>query len=163
MSGRMLIITSNHPEQLDAAMTRPGRIDLKLEFSLAKLPEIGDIFKLIYKFPIDDLLRTGAPRPLEDYWSHASVMNIFLGSIDRPVSALEKLSQPQAADSKTAAPNPVAMTAEVNPNSFLPHSEVDERFVCGSAGRSRPSTRHTNTESDDSYSDSDCSSCNSSL
>ena len=52
MSGRMLIITSNHPEQLDAAMTRPGRIDLKLEFSLAKLPEIGDIFKLITSSPL---------------------------------------------------------------------------------------------------------------
>lgn len=32
-NGRVLILTTNHPERLDPALLRPGRIDLKLELS----------------------------------------------------------------------------------------------------------------------------------
>ena len=32
IDGRMLIITTNYPEKLDAALTRPGRIDIQLKF-----------------------------------------------------------------------------------------------------------------------------------
>lgn len=30
--GRLLIVTSNHPERLDRALTRPGRLDVKVKF-----------------------------------------------------------------------------------------------------------------------------------
>lgn len=30
-SGRIIIITSNHPQKLDSALIRPGRCDLKIE------------------------------------------------------------------------------------------------------------------------------------
>lgn len=32
MSGRMLVMTTNHPEALDPALTRPGRVDLAVRF-----------------------------------------------------------------------------------------------------------------------------------
>merc|ERR1719288_583916 len=32
MDGRMLVMTTNYPERLDDALTRPGRIDLKVKF-----------------------------------------------------------------------------------------------------------------------------------
>lgn len=33
--GRLLFLTTNHPERLDPALVRPGRVDYKLEFDLA--------------------------------------------------------------------------------------------------------------------------------
>ncbi|ORY59929.1 uncharacterized protein BCR38DRAFT_322439, partial [Pseudomassariella vexata] len=33
--GRVLIMTTNHPECLDSALIRPGRADLKIELPLA--------------------------------------------------------------------------------------------------------------------------------
>jgi mitochondrial chaperone BCS1 len=38
--GRLLVMTTNHPEKLDAALTRPGRVDLKEEIGLLDSPEI---------------------------------------------------------------------------------------------------------------------------
>ncbi|KAH7186505.1 P-loop containing nucleoside triphosphate hydrolase protein [Fusarium oxysporum] len=32
---RVLVMTTNHPKKLDQALTRPGRIDRKIEFQLA--------------------------------------------------------------------------------------------------------------------------------
>ena len=43
--GRVLIITSNHYDKLDPALTRRGRIDIELEMGPADI----DIFKQIYK------------------------------------------------------------------------------------------------------------------
>lgn len=42
--GRVLIMTTNHPEKLDAALIRPGRVDLRIRFTLATRPQIREIF-----------------------------------------------------------------------------------------------------------------------
>ena len=42
--GRVLIMTTNHPEKLDAALIRPGRVDLRIGFTLATRPQIREIF-----------------------------------------------------------------------------------------------------------------------
>lgn len=46
--GRVLIMTSNHPETLDEALTRPGRVDMRIPFSLATHTQIKDIFIRMY-------------------------------------------------------------------------------------------------------------------
>jgi SpoVK/Ycf46/Vps4 family AAA+-type ATPase len=43
--GRVLIITSNHYNQLDKALTRPGRIDVTLEMKNASVQMIVDMYK----------------------------------------------------------------------------------------------------------------------
>jgi chaperone BCS1 len=43
--GRVLIMTTNYPEQLDPALIRPGRVDLQIRFTLATRDQICDIFK----------------------------------------------------------------------------------------------------------------------
>ena len=50
--GRILIITSNHPERLDPALIRPGRIDINLEVSYCTKEMIVDIFRYFYEVPI---------------------------------------------------------------------------------------------------------------
>jgi hypothetical protein len=42
-SDRVIIMTSNHPEKLDKALTRSGRIDINMEFKKASCKEIEEI------------------------------------------------------------------------------------------------------------------------
>jgi DNA polymerase III delta prime subunit len=42
--GKLVIMTSNHPEKLDAALVRPGRVDLRAQFLCASRSAIQDIF-----------------------------------------------------------------------------------------------------------------------
>lgn len=46
--GRCLIMTTNHPEKLDAALVRPGRVDRKVEFRLAMKQQVRELFVRMY-------------------------------------------------------------------------------------------------------------------
>jgi hypothetical protein len=48
LHGVMIIITTNHPEKLDEALIRPGRIDYKYEFKKANLETIHNMLMLKY-------------------------------------------------------------------------------------------------------------------
>lgn len=55
--GRVLIMTTNHPEHLDPALTRPGRVDLSIAFSLATTQQIKDLFLSMYSIDTADTTR----------------------------------------------------------------------------------------------------------
>lgn len=46
--GRVLIMTTNYPEKLDDALIRPGRVDMKIEFTLASKQQIRELFLRMY-------------------------------------------------------------------------------------------------------------------
>ncbi|CAK4034076.1 mitochondrial chaperone bcs1 [Lecanosticta acicola] len=46
--GRCLIMTTNLPEKLDAALVRPGRVDRKVAFKLAMKDQISELFVRMY-------------------------------------------------------------------------------------------------------------------
>ncbi|MCJ1357560.1 MAG: hypothetical protein MMC33_007556 [Icmadophila ericetorum] len=46
--GRVLIMTTNHPEKLDEALIRPGRVDMKVGFKMATRSQIQRIFVRMY-------------------------------------------------------------------------------------------------------------------
>ncbi|KAF5127128.1 putative mitochondrial chaperone BCS1-B [Metarhizium anisopliae] len=46
--GRILIMTTNHIENLDEALIRPGRIDMKLEIPLADSDVTKDLFSFVF-------------------------------------------------------------------------------------------------------------------
>ncbi len=46
-SGRLLVMTSNHPERLDPALTRPGRVDVQEHFGLLGRAEVD---RMVYRF-----------------------------------------------------------------------------------------------------------------
>ena len=46
--GRVLIMTSNFPEKLDDALIRPGRIDLRVDFTMATRYQIRELFTRMY-------------------------------------------------------------------------------------------------------------------
>ncbi|KAH8746605.1 P-loop containing nucleoside triphosphate hydrolase protein [Diaporthe sp. PMI_573] len=47
--GRLLIMTTNYIEKLDAALVRPGRVDKKVEFRLADKDTTVQLFSIVYK------------------------------------------------------------------------------------------------------------------
>jgi chaperone BCS1 len=46
--GKLLFLTTNHIEKLDAALIRPGRCDVKIEFKLASKQQIKELFNRFY-------------------------------------------------------------------------------------------------------------------
>ena len=46
--GRILIMTTNHVENLDPALLRPGRVDMVIDFEYANTQPIKDLFRAIY-------------------------------------------------------------------------------------------------------------------
>ncbi len=52
--GRILIMTSNHPEQLDKALLRPGRCDCKYIFDNCNKEQIKELYYLFFNELIDD-------------------------------------------------------------------------------------------------------------
>ena len=89
MEGRMLVITTNYPERLDKALTRPGRIDMNIEFGRMKRGNIEQMFRHYFKrdlpskFPINNLP--------DQKWTPAEVTQMFLKNMDNPEAALKSL------------------------------------------------------------------------
>lgn len=74
MPGRMIIMTSNHPEILDSALLRPGRIDMQIEFKCLTRGCINDMYQLWFNknIPVDTLNK------IKDYkFTQAQIGNIF--------------------------------------------------------------------------------------
>jgi len=46
--GRVLVMTTNHPEKLDSALIRPGRVDMQVAFTLATKHQTREIFLRMY-------------------------------------------------------------------------------------------------------------------
>lgn len=87
----IIIMTSNHPEKLDAALIRPGRIDFIYEFTYVS----KDLFKRIFKFYKDVEL---TDRQIDKYYryditSSELINQILLPNIKSSVDEiLEKLN-----------------------------------------------------------------------
>ena len=74
-SGRIMIITSNHYDKLDPALTRPGRIDLRMEMSKLSRKSIVDIYRHLYE---KNIPRNVQDRISTNTFTPAEIMNIYL-------------------------------------------------------------------------------------
>eukprot|EP00091_Calanus_sinicus_P010845 TRINITY_DN2489_c0_g1_i2.p1 TRINITY_DN2489_c0_g1~~TRINITY_DN2489_c0_g1_i2.p1 ORF type:complete len:357 (-),score=92.54 TRINITY_DN2489_c0_g1_i2:256-1326(-) len=91
MKGRIMVITTNHPEKLDPALIRPGRVDVNVQFGHCQPDDILDIFKNLYgsgqlppEFDLTEVKR--------DQWTAAEVIQVFLDNLTSPASGLQVLS-----------------------------------------------------------------------
>ncbi|KAL2866484.1 BCS1 and AAA domain-containing protein [Aspergillus lucknowensis] len=53
--GRILVMTTNHPEKLDPALIRPGRVDLSISFGHSTAEDLRELFAAIYSTLEGDL------------------------------------------------------------------------------------------------------------
>ena len=70
--GRIIIMTTNKPQELDKALIRPGRIDYNIHFTLATLKDIKDIIEFYW----GDKINKNIPDNIDNKLSHAEVVNM---------------------------------------------------------------------------------------
>ncbi len=68
--GRIIIMTTNKPEQLDKALIRPGRIDYNIHFTKATTKDVNDILQFYWNERARDL-----PHSINKLYSHAEIVN----------------------------------------------------------------------------------------
>lgn len=74
MPGRMIVMTSNHPESLDPSLLRPGRIDMILEFKKLTKIDVAQMYKLWF----DTSIPSHVYCKMKDYeLTQADVGNLF--------------------------------------------------------------------------------------
>jgi hypothetical protein len=49
--GRVVVITTNHPEKLDPALIRPGRIDMRIDFTRCTTQTLREMLAFVYGLP----------------------------------------------------------------------------------------------------------------
>lgn len=74
MHGRMIIMTSNHPEELDPALLRPGRVDMLLEFTRMRAKDIASMYKLWF---YNDLPKHVYVQMQDNIYTQAEIGNLF--------------------------------------------------------------------------------------
>ena len=86
--GRILVITSNHYDELDPALKRPGRIDITLEMQNASRKIIGEMHKHLFK---QDICDDALARIPDATYSPAEIINIFMNETNDPAKFCERL------------------------------------------------------------------------
>jgi chaperone BCS1 len=83
--GRIIIMTTNKPQELDKALIRPGRIDYNIHFTLATHKDIKDIIEFYWDQKIDNILDS-----IDNKLSHAEVVNMcrISNSINETISKI---------------------------------------------------------------------------
>ena len=88
--GRILIMTTNHPEVLDEALIRPGRIDKKILFDNCDKKQIVDLYTVFFGEKCDESLLD----EIEDKtFSPAYISSLFLQYRNHPQDALRHLNK----------------------------------------------------------------------
>jgi len=86
MHGRILIITTNYRDKLDRALTRPGRIDMEIEFKRCTVDVIDEMY---YKFYNESLKDGERADIVNEVWSPAEIRKILFENNNNPKRALE--------------------------------------------------------------------------
>lgn len=64
--GRIVVMTTNHADKLDAALLRPGRVDMSIAFGFTSRADIEELFTSIYTTMEGDLPRAAGWRSLSN-------------------------------------------------------------------------------------------------
>lgn len=73
--GRILIMTTNHPEVLDSALIRPGRVDAKYLFDNCNKEQIKDLYEMFFNQPVENSQIINIKN---DEYSPAHITSVFL-------------------------------------------------------------------------------------
>ena len=88
-SGRILVISSNHYNDLDPALTRPGRIDITIEMNNASHDIISEMYNHLYETSTIDTEMLKKVTPM--FYSPAEIINIYLMYKNEPDKFMQRL------------------------------------------------------------------------
>ncbi len=86
--GRILIMTTNHPEVLDSALIRPGRVDSKYLFDNCNIDQIKDLYEMFFSKRADNDQLNNIQN---SKYSPAHISSVFLRYRNYPEEALMHL------------------------------------------------------------------------
>lgn len=89
-SGRIMVLTTNHYDKLDAALKRPGRIDINVELGCASRETIGKIYKHYFG---QDMEAKELNKINTNFYTPAEVTNIFLSEDHDPQKFIKRLQK----------------------------------------------------------------------
>ena len=86
--GRIMVITSNHYNDLDPALIRPGRIDISMELSYVSRNILKEVYEHLFNDSIDinDLLNIK-----DKFYSPAELISIYMSSERDPIRFIQRL------------------------------------------------------------------------
>jgi ATP-dependent 26S proteasome regulatory subunit len=88
--GRILIMTTNHPEIIDDALIRPGRIDCQYLYDYCNREQIRDLYKSFFDKDCDEKLLNNIEHRK---YSPAHITNLFLQYRNNPEEALYNINK----------------------------------------------------------------------
>jgi hypothetical protein len=86
--GRIMVITSNHYNDLDPALIRPGRIDISMELSYVSRNILKEVYEHLFNKSIDikDLINIK-----DKFYSPAELISIYMSSERDPIRFIQRL------------------------------------------------------------------------
>ena len=94
--GRIMIITTNHPEELDSALIRPGRIDMNINFKRMTKQDFKHMYKLWFNIDVNDVELDNIH---DGCFTHAEVCQLFFENINQPQNVIHILQDTIASHS----------------------------------------------------------------
>jgi ATP-dependent 26S proteasome regulatory subunit len=88
--GRIMVITSNHYNELDPALIRPGRIDITLEMKNATHEVINQMYEKYYNKHIN---KTQLNKINNEFYSPAEIINFYILYKNEPKKFIERLME----------------------------------------------------------------------
>jgi SpoVK/Ycf46/Vps4 family AAA+-type ATPase len=88
-----MILSSNHYDSLDAALKRPGRIDITLELSQASRQVVADMYHHLFnplKMADEDLEKIQ-----DKFYSPAEIINIYMNEEQNSERVIQRLQMNQ--------------------------------------------------------------------
>merc|ERR1711934_154972 len=87
-NGRIMIMTTNHPEVLDLALIRGGRVDKRFLFDYCNRYQIKSLFEMYFEKPCTTEYLDNIPNRK---YSPAHITSVFLRKRDNPYEAFDHL------------------------------------------------------------------------
>lgn len=100
--GRILIITSNHPERIDKALRRPGRIDVDTRFGPCSVDTTIEIYEAFFDCPFPQELRGEIPDGILSPAEVSQIFFMYVNDVPEPKTILSHLHRERSNHSGAA-------------------------------------------------------------
>jgi mitochondrial chaperone BCS1 len=87
---RIIFMTTNHPEKLDPALIRPGRVDMKEYFGHATEHQMKEMFLRFYGGPVPRAEEFARTISASGQVSTAFLQGLFVSNKEQPERALQE-------------------------------------------------------------------------
>jgi hypothetical protein len=92
--GRIIILSTNHPERLDDALLRPGRFDLQIHFKKHTRAVLQEHVTDFYELPLTPAETATLSAPsLDEKWTPAEVSQVLFRYMDDRTEAIRVLAE----------------------------------------------------------------------